>query len=165
MSIRINVDPTNPGQFFACCGLLDLADRLWPGAEGWFSGTSFLMACAGTLEGLLAAVVASEVELIDPSDIYSSPACFHFAGQELLSDWWLDQGYGELDRMRGSRLKPWAGTMQSVGIARAMKAVLVRREAQTEQLLNYACVVPDADNPKNKKEPYHFDSRRGANSL
>jgi hypothetical protein len=21
-SIRINVDPTNPGQFFACCGLL-----------------------------------------------------------------------------------------------------------------------------------------------
>lgn len=36
MSIRINVDPTNPGQFFACCGLLELADRLWGGAEGWF---------------------------------------------------------------------------------------------------------------------------------
>ena len=36
--IRVNVDPTNPGQFFACCGLLELADRLWPGAEGWFAG-------------------------------------------------------------------------------------------------------------------------------
>jgi len=35
-TIRINVDVTNPGQFFACCGLLELADRLWPGAEGWF---------------------------------------------------------------------------------------------------------------------------------
>ena len=35
-SIRVKVDPTNPGQFFACCGLLELADRLWPGAEGWF---------------------------------------------------------------------------------------------------------------------------------
>lgn len=34
--IRIQVDVTNPGQFFACCGLLELADRLWPGAEGWF---------------------------------------------------------------------------------------------------------------------------------
>jgi hypothetical protein len=34
--IRINVDPTNPGQFFACCGLLELADRLWPEAQGWF---------------------------------------------------------------------------------------------------------------------------------
>ena len=31
MSIRIAVDPTNPGQFFACCGLLELADRLWSG--------------------------------------------------------------------------------------------------------------------------------------
>jgi len=34
--IRIRIDPTNPGQFFACCGLLELADRLWGGAEGWF---------------------------------------------------------------------------------------------------------------------------------
>ncbi len=41
--IRINVDPTNPGQFFACCGLLELADRLWPGAEvaGSFSAPRF----------------------------------------------------------------------------------------------------------------------------
>lgn len=36
-AIRIRVDPSNPGQFFACCGLLELADRLWDGAEGWFS--------------------------------------------------------------------------------------------------------------------------------
>ncbi|TWW08183.1 hypothetical protein E3A20_26890, partial [Planctomyces bekefii] len=27
-SFWVNVDPTNPGQFFACCGLLELADRL-----------------------------------------------------------------------------------------------------------------------------------------
>ena len=32
-NITVNVDVTNPGQFFACCGLLELADRLWPGAE------------------------------------------------------------------------------------------------------------------------------------
>jgi len=35
-NITVNVDVTNPGQFFACCGLLELADRLWPGADGWF---------------------------------------------------------------------------------------------------------------------------------
>jgi CRISPR-associated protein Csb3 len=40
-SIRVNVDVTNPGQFFACCGLLELADRLWRGSEGWFHGSSF----------------------------------------------------------------------------------------------------------------------------
>ncbi|AWM35565.1 hypothetical protein GobsT_67630 [Gemmata obscuriglobus] len=41
MSFSVAVDPTNPGQFFACCGLLELADRLWPGAEGWFEDGTF----------------------------------------------------------------------------------------------------------------------------
>jgi CRISPR-associated protein Csx14 len=42
-NICLNVDVTNPGQFFACCGLLELADRLWPGAEviGCFSAPRF----------------------------------------------------------------------------------------------------------------------------
>lgn len=34
-TIRIPVDVTNPGQFFACCGLLELAARLWPGTTVW----------------------------------------------------------------------------------------------------------------------------------
>lgn len=58
-SITIAVDPTNPGQFFACCGLLELADRLRPGAEGWFAadGQTFHVACCDTLETLLAVLV------------------------------------------------------------------------------------------------------------
>jgi CRISPR-associated protein Csb3 len=36
-TIRVDLDPRNPGEFFACCGLLELADRLWGGAEGWFT--------------------------------------------------------------------------------------------------------------------------------
>jgi CRISPR-associated protein Csb3 len=32
----LRLDPTNPGQFLACCGFLELADRSWRGAEGWF---------------------------------------------------------------------------------------------------------------------------------
>ena len=42
-SIAIPVDLTNPGQFFACCGLLELADRLWLGTEGRFEGEHFLV--------------------------------------------------------------------------------------------------------------------------
>jgi hypothetical protein len=164
-AIRIDVDATNPGQFFACCGLLELADRLWPGADGWFQGPAFCITCQGTLQELLAAVAAAELKLVDAADIYSSAACLSFAGRNMLIDWWLDHGYHEKDPLRGSRLKPWAGTMQSVGIARALKAVLARPEAQTQRLFDFDCVVPDADNLKNKKEPYHFDSRRGANSL
>ena len=51
--IRVAVDPTNPGQFFACCGLLELANRLWPGAEGWFEKGKFCIACEGTADQLL----------------------------------------------------------------------------------------------------------------
>lgn len=62
MSIRVNVDPTNPGQFFACCGLLELADRLWPGAEGWFTNSLFQIECPGTLDYLLAVLVMDPPE-------------------------------------------------------------------------------------------------------
>ena len=52
-TISVCVDPTNPGQFFACCGLLELADRLWPGAEGWFDADRFFIQSAGSLSELL----------------------------------------------------------------------------------------------------------------
>src|SRR5216683_7363249 len=73
-TIRVQVDPTNPGQFFACCGLLELAERLWPGAEGWFEGRQFCIECEGTLTALLDCLLSVPLELVDESDIYSSPA-------------------------------------------------------------------------------------------
>jgi CRISPR-associated protein Csb3 len=62
MSIRMSLDPTNPGQFFACCGMLELADRLWRGAEGWFEGGKFHIDCAGTLDGLMGALANSHID-------------------------------------------------------------------------------------------------------
>jgi CRISPR-associated protein Csx14 len=53
-NITIPVDLTNPGQFFACCGLLELADRLWPGAEGWFDLDNFCIKCGFGLRDILA---------------------------------------------------------------------------------------------------------------
>lgn len=63
-SITIAVDPTNPGQFFACCGLLELSDRLWPGAEGWFSqeGREFNIASEGKLQELLKKLSEARLE-------------------------------------------------------------------------------------------------------
>jgi CRISPR-associated protein Csx14 len=61
MSFAVTVDPANPGQFFACCGLLELADRLWPGAEGWFRGEEFAVE-SGELGGILAALVRHPAE-------------------------------------------------------------------------------------------------------
>ena len=62
-SISVNVDPTNPGQFFACCGLLELADRIWGGAEGWFDSPRFHVS-VGSLEDLLAILVMDPPEEI-----------------------------------------------------------------------------------------------------
>ena len=44
LSFRVRVDVTNPGQFFACCGLLELADRASKNAMGKFieSGQAFM---------------------------------------------------------------------------------------------------------------------------
>ena len=42
-TIRINVDVSNPGQFFACCGLLELASRLDQNATGHFENGYFLV--------------------------------------------------------------------------------------------------------------------------
>ncbi len=62
-TITIPVDVTNPGQFFACCGLLELADRLWPEAEGWFADEIFCL--IGTqwmnFTGLMDSIVQARV--------------------------------------------------------------------------------------------------------
>ncbi len=64
-TFRISVDVTNPGQFFACCGLLELADRFWPGAEGWFDATAFNLRMEGTLRELLTRLVRNAPRLLD----------------------------------------------------------------------------------------------------
>jgi CRISPR-associated protein Csb3 len=47
--IHIPIDLSNPGQFFACCGLLELSSRIDPNAEGWFEGGAFCIDGARSL--------------------------------------------------------------------------------------------------------------------
>jgi hypothetical protein len=57
--IRVRADPANPGQFFACCGLLELADRLWGGVEGWHAAREpfFCLKIPGTKNRSVAELV------------------------------------------------------------------------------------------------------------
>ncbi len=93
-NIRIDVDVTNPGQFFACCGLLELADRLWPGAEGWFEERQFrIMGSLNSqpdLRMLLARLSEAHAEpLVGSSDAKLSPVQIGTPFNFRL-DWWLD---------------------------------------------------------------------------
>jgi len=47
-NIQIPVDLTNPGQFFACCGLLELASRIDDAAQGYFRGGHFYLDTSAT---------------------------------------------------------------------------------------------------------------------
>ncbi len=155
-NITVNVDLTNPGQFFACCGLLELADRLWPGAEGWFAGSEFCIQAAGMLPELWSAVIKAKLEALDPADETASPMRLG-TPFDLTLDWWKDEHAG------GRRLKVWAGSMRGVRIAQAMKAAIIH-VGKPNRPFDHAAVVYDPDNSRKKVEPFYFDGRRGWNA-
>src|SRR5262249_18757697 len=124
--IHVEVDPRNPGQFFACCGLLELASRIWPGggpndwheAVGWFErdgvGHVFRVATQSGHNDPLGAVLAKLceeplLELVPDHEVHKQadrkPVNLkHF---DMRLDWWLDSYRGG-DK---SELKVWAGQM------------------------------------------------------
>lgn len=156
-SIHVRVDLSNPGQFFACCGLLELADRLWPGAEAWFADGEFCIACNGTSKQLLMALIESPLDQDDADDDMASPMRLADPfGLEL--NWWCGEN------SPGRALKVWAGSMRGVRIARAMKQAMLHA-IQADVLFDHAAVAFDPDQPRKKVEPFYFDSRRGRNAL
>ncbi len=52
-TITVPVDLTNPGQFFACCGLLELASQIDPQAEAWFADGRFNVTAAVQLQDVI----------------------------------------------------------------------------------------------------------------
>jgi CRISPR-associated protein Csb3 len=150
--IRLNVDLTNPGQFFGCCGLFELASRMWPGVTAHFEGNSFVVS-AGELETLVRTAAAAPLTNLDANDASASPI---LVGQpfELRLDWWK-AGAGE------PALKPWAGTMLALRIAKALQGALP--DTLGRGFFDHGCVVRGEDGTK--VEPFYFDARRGANAL
>lgn len=147
-NIRVQVDVTNPGQFFACCGLLELADRLWPGAEGWFTeeASVFQITRAGSLLELLDAITnltltntmtAAEHARLEElarmkgavrSDTPRLEDEKKSLEKRLREDPIVLRGRIDLtldwfldDRAGGSRFKTWAGQQSVLGIASSMK--------------------------------------------
>ncbi len=138
MSIRINVDPTNPGQFFACCGLLELADRLFGDAEGWFERKRFFVATSGTLETLLAILVMDppeEVTRLDnglPVKPLIAPLRFSFDGGATTSvtiDAWMTIAINKNKVTTGPN-RPWnfwSGQQTSLSIWLALRLALAEQ--------------------------------------
>lgn len=180
----VSVDVTNPGQFFACCGLLELAHRRWPGTEGWFEATtdsfrvstaensaslgvllSALKTCALTDSGAESGVEMTETGE-DDTDQKAAP--FLLARPfDLLLDWFAHESNKDL--------KPWAGSMNGRLIFLAMKQAIdaSSREPLAQSSVVYDPVAQDPTaltsrrrqgNKPRKREPFYFDARRGSNA-
>jgi CRISPR-associated protein Csb3 len=147
--IRIDVDVSNPGQFFGCCGVFELAQRLWPDATAYFQGELFVVS-EGDLSGLVEQTIRASLEVLEPGNQTSS-ALRLAEPFDLRIDWWKSE--------RG--LKTWAGRMSVDRIATSLKRDL--SNTSSNQFFNDGHVVVGADGKK--VEPYYFDGRRGATAL
>jgi hypothetical protein len=115
--MRIEVDLRNPGQFFGCCGVFELAQRLWPTATAQFEDGCFVVS-EGELEELVMCAARATLDNLVVTDRSASPMQLG-PPFELRLDWWK-AGAGD------ASLKPWAGTMLASRIALAMQRNLPR---------------------------------------
>ncbi|MGE0446670.1 MAG: hypothetical protein AB7P99_15705 [Vicinamibacterales bacterium] len=147
--IRLDVDVTNPGQFFGCCGVFELAQRLWPDVTGCFEDSQFVVS-GGDLNELVTCTAHAPIEVVEPANQTSS--ALYLAGPfNIRLDWWKVE--------RG--LKTWAGRMSVDRIATSLQRDLLNTLANG--FFDYGHVVVGSDG--NKVEPYYFDGRRGATAL
>ncbi len=147
--ICLDVDVTNPGQFFGSCGVFELAQRLWSRATAHFDGAQFVVS-EGDLKELVEKTVQAPLELLEPENQTSS--ALQLAGPfDLRLDWWKVE--------RG--LKTWAGRMSVDRIARSLQRDL--QNTLGNGFFDDGHVVFGADGKK--VEPYYFDGRRGATAL
>lgn len=154
-TISIPVDLTNPGQFFACCGLLELAHRLWPTATSLFRDNDFQLLGGGSLVQLLEVLASKPPVQLDGQDDMTSPL-FLQPPFKLRLGWWKDDSAGD------TTFKTWAGQQKIVRIARAMHAAFRASSIAPELLLNTPAVLYDPVERSKTVEPFYFDSRRAA---
>jgi hypothetical protein len=174
-AIHVRVDLTNPGQFFACCGLLELADRLWPSSEvrGAFTTERFqqfqLLADTAqlSLNEVIQRFVNAEVLQLDDQDNAASPLSL---GQpfNLRLDWWRKLETPDKRRVDlggGDRLKTWAGKQLGPSIFHLMKKACA--EIDPEAPFDAHRVVYTKDDKAKQKaiSPFYFDARREETSL
>ena len=138
--LRIPIDPCNPGQFFACCGLLELAATRSPDTLARFevsarvprSGQFVLTGCEPDKIGCaLDEIRAAECAAADAGkgvEDSIAPVALGIGGRPIVLDWWLDEF-----RQEATQLKCWAGNQTSIKILRDLVPQLPA--AALEQLM------------------------------
>ena len=116
---RLGLDPRNPGQFFACCGLFELAELAAPGGEARFldEGRQFAISTDGP-------VPPGDLKLEPQADRdgKSDPVeslVLETSGRALALNWWRNETLTDK-----SSLKTWGGQQTSRGVLSELLALL-----------------------------------------
>jgi hypothetical protein len=102
---RIPLDPFNPGQYLACCGLFELAELVAPGGEAQFEGGSiFALRTDALLPPKRLALLPRSSLDGKPYDAKIEPLTLDVSGSTFILNWWLNETLSEK-----SALKTWGG--------------------------------------------------------
>lgn len=185
--IMINVNPSNPGQFFACCGLLELANRLWNGAEGWFEQSEFCIQrkknpsyddSRELLSGISSTKISStmsEEQITRLKKLKNLNKKLRTPEIDQETEWLNSLWEGEQlrfaspfdisfdwwsdSRSGGSRFKTWAGKQFVIDIVRAVQALL-----RTDSWKNLPSTRWLTEPASDGSLPLYFDSDNGCQS-
>src|SRR2546426_398621 len=126
-TIRIKVNVTNPGQFFGCCGLLELADRLCPGTEAWFDDLNFNLCTKGTLREILSRLTCDVPVQLEKVFVLWRPFKGSF-GFDSLAAWnALDLGFSPNDQKMAVNSSPASELLSAIGLQRFRPLVSANR--------------------------------------
>jgi len=154
-TVSLALDPANPGHYFACCGLFELASRLHPEATAHFDGNNFIIHAPTTLADMCGSIKNARITILDPDDKTASP--LNIAEPfSLRIDWW------KTTTAFTNALKVWAGTMEAPRISKAMQGAL--DVSKGERVLFDLRVAFDTTDGSKKVEPFYFDANRGPNA-
>jgi CRISPR-associated protein Csb3 len=144
-SLEINFDPMNPGQYYACCGLIELFELHGVRTVSRFVCkadrprlASFLLEANGSLDltDLLTLLKSAKYQTLEGNETAILPIRVAFSsGISFELDWWLDPF-----RLQANSLKFWGGQVTSAQLFSKLPKMLPET-ADTVQLFRYVCAT------------------------
>jgi len=122
---RFRLDPRNPGQYFACCGVFELSELVAAGGESWFAdeGREFVIRADGPVPpGDLKLAPQDSGVKADPLE----SLVLDVGGRRLDLNWWRNEALTDK-----SPLKTWGGQQTPRRVLEQLLALL-------------DCGIPDA---------------------
>jgi CRISPR-associated protein Csx14 len=170
----VSVDLRNPGQLFACCGLLEAADRLWRDealVAGRFDGDHFHVSAPRDLDALLGWLLQAEVKYVEKqmkpvrrSNVGRVEFTYDGSGGDPAVLEWPDGWTWRLNSWSGedygrTRLKTFAGQIKGPKVVAHLLDWLRRAEIGNGlRLFDLAQLRADAS-------VFGFDARKGRAAL